>query len=224
MKVVLILLFMIIAVTAVAVLLINLLYKFIVNFQPTTSKVTKDLATMKADIGQWASELVPWSREEMELLSFSQVKNIVKKNIGTHAKGIFTSIYHEPLIAYSFKKYVSGKLNALLYARTSAHEFEYRISDKGTQVIVDGRALGILQNGLLYGSNNRLLARVNKSEELALRPVLVNGREVGNLVARNRANKINPRAFEYLDQQMDETEETIFLSLAILDLVTQEIK
>lgn len=207
-----------------AIVLLYFLYFSLINFSPGKGKIRTDLKKMKGEITPWITELVPWTREELELLSSSQVKQKVKKGIITTAKGVFTSIYHEPLIAYSYKKYLSSKDNSILYARTSHHEFVYRTKKGQTEVFIDNQKVGYLnEQGLLYGGRKkRLLARINQDQDTLDLPIIVGNKELGTLVKSNKGT-VNPRAFQFVGK-MGNNEEAVFLSLAVLELVKSSME
>ncbi len=202
-----------------------LLFKVLTNFQPSNAKVKADLAQMKKELMPWIKELAPWDDEERELLSLEhQVK---KKSLlfGTDIRGKIVSIYSEPVIAYGYRKYLAPGHNAVLYARTSKHEFLYRIKNRGVEIKVNGKILGTLNpDGLLYSARGkRLLARINRSETELLSPIIIKDREMGSLVNPELTQKVNPRAFELLED-MNAEEEEVFLSLAVLELVNHQIQ
>lgn len=209
---------------ALGLLAVVVFYQMMTNFQPGKNKIQKDLRQMKAEIQPWYSELVPWEKGELELLSLNQINKTSKKRIVTKSKGIFTSIYHEPMIAYSLKKYVAPGVNALLYARTAQHEFVYRIKARGVEIMIDEQKIGTLKkNGAFYSARkNKLLAQVNRDSDALLLPVIVKDKEVANIVNPKKTSKTNPRAFEFVSN-MEKEEETFFLSLAILELVQREL-
>jgi len=204
-----------------------LLYQILVNFNPGKKRVQEDIRKMREELAPWVAKLVPWSKDEMELFSLNQIHQTVKKGIVRTAKGVYTSIYHEPMLAYAYKEYVSPGTNALLYVRTSKHEFVYRMRNKGIQIAMDGKAIGTIDEEMrLYGGKkNRLLARINKpSEETPLLlPVVVNDREVASLVNPDLTNSPNPRAFEFLKDDLQPDEENLLMSLAALELVQRTI-
>lgn len=214
-----------IAVFSVAALVIYLLFQLLTNFKPGKNRVLTDFRKMRDEIKQWSNQLVPWTKEEMSLLSLRQVNQSVKRGMVKTAKGIFTSIYHEPLIVYSYRRYIARKENAILYARTSKHEFAYRIGKKGIDVNIDGQYAGVLkENGGFYGGRrNRLLARINRDDELELHPVVIGDKEVASVQNPNKTAKHNPRAFKFL-QPMEEKEEKTFMALAILEIVQESLK
>ncbi len=202
---------------------IYLLYQLLVNFQPGKGKINNDLRKLKEEMKPYISELVPWDKEELELLSLNQINTSTKKGFTKTAKGVFTSIYHEPLVAYAYKKYMSSKENAVIYATTSEMEFEYRIREKHTQIRINGQFIGNLaNNGALYaGKSNRLLAKINKESEGLHLPILVKDKELAMLVKPENARAVNPRAFE-LVSPMDKEEEALLLSLSILEMVKKK--
>lgn len=213
------------AVFSVAAVAIYLLYQLLTNFQPGKGRVLADFRKMRAEIKEWSDQLVPWNKEEMSLLSLRQVNQKIKRGMSKTAKGIFTSIYHEPLVVYSYRRYIASKENAILYARTSQNEFAYRINKKGIDVNIDGQYAGVLkENGGLYGGRrNRLLARINRDDELKLHPIIVGDKEVASVQNPNKTDKHNPRAFQFL-RPMENKEEKMFMALAILEMVQESLK
>ncbi len=205
-----------------------LLYQILVNFNPGKKRVQEDIKKMREELAPWIAELVPWNKDEMELFSLNQIHQTVKKGISRTAKGVYTSIYHEPMLAYAYKEYMASGTNAVLYVRTSKHEFVYRLRNKGIQIAMDGKAIGTIDEEMkLYGGKkNRLLARIhrpNDEENPLLLPVVVNDREVASLVNPTLANSPNPRAFEFLKDDLQPDEENLLLSLAALELVQRSL-
>ncbi len=209
-------------VIALGTFCIKLFYQLISNFQPSGNKIVDDLKSLKKEVAEWPKNLVPWSKEEMELLSFEQMHQEIKKGLSKSAKGIFTSVYHEPLLIYNYKQYLSRGVNALLYARTSKHEFAYRINKKEVIISIDNEYAGVLkENGQFFGGEkNNLIAEINRDDTLDLHPVKIGTKEVGRVVNPNKAAVPNPRAFKLVGP-LEEKEEEVFLSLAILEMVTE---
>ena len=203
-----------------------LLVRIFSSFAPNSRKLQQDLDKMKEDMDKWAGDLVPMTREEVDLFSFNQEKHVLRKSFGKTAKGIFTSIYHEPILAYSYKEYIGPGKNALLYVRTGSQEFVYRISKTGIDVLVDREQVGTLkEDGVLYNKRgNRMLAQINREAGEFL-PVLVNDREVANVarLKKGAGSKLSQRAFEFVKGDMSKEEKDVFLSLAVLEVIEQSI-
>jgi len=203
------------------------LLRVIADFQPGERKLKADLQKMREEIAQYGGELAPINKEELDLFAVDQVNRVLKKRAVLTAKGIFTTIYHEPVAAYSYKRYVSSKLNALLYVRTAEREYVYRFKGKEVQIIVNGEPLGtIKENGVLYSARNgKSLARVNP-ETSGLLPIVTQERELGNITAVQPAGKaaLNTRAFEFVKDNLSDEEEKLFLSIALMELVKRSVE
>ncbi len=202
-----------------------LVFRLLTNFKPSKRKVQEDLKKMKEDLASYATKLVPLSKEELELFSEEQIERIKKKRGSSVSKGVFTTIYNEPIVAYSYKKYIASGTNALLYARTANHEFAYRIEDGKVKIIIDNKLVGTLnEDGMLYGGKkDRLIARINRENDNLI-PVIINDKEVGNLVKAlppAQSSNVNRRAFEFIRDDMEAEEKKVFLSLALLELINR---
>jgi hypothetical protein len=203
---------------------IYLLLSILKNLKPGRTKIQKDLALIKADLQPWLADLVPWSEEEMEQLSLNQINRKSKKGVSTTAKGIYTTVYHEPVIAWSYKKYVSQKENAVAYARTTDHEFIYRIKDQEVEIVANNKLLGILdaKGALLPAKGQKMLAQINRQSEALALPVIVNGKQVGSLTNASKSPKQNARAFQMI-AKMSKEEEEMFLALGVLELIKRSV-
>ncbi len=201
---------------------IYLALKTLQNYKPGRKKIQKDLEQIKAGLKPLIKDLVPWSREEMEQLSLNQVNKSRKTGVVKTVQGVFTTIYHEPVIVYSYRKYVSPTENALIYARTSKHELIYRVKNDQVEVVINNQLVGIVnaKGNLTDRKGKKLLAQITRSGQELLLPVRVGQKEVGNVVNPKHAKKVNPRAFEFMGP-MKEEEEVLFLSLSVLELIRQ---
>lgn len=212
--------------TGVTFAIIFAMYMMLNNFTPGQSKVQTDVDKMKSEIQPWMDELVDWKKEELDLLSFNNINKQVKKGIVKTAKGILTSIYQEPLIAYSFKQYFGSKKNAVLYARTADREFQYRIREKAVAVSVNGQPLGLIQEDgrLLNAETKQLAARINRTDDELMLPIVIRDREVAGLLKPTAGQPLssNDRAFEFVNQ-MDSADEELILSLSIWEILRKEV-
>jgi hypothetical protein len=203
-------------------------YTYLTNLRPSVKKIANDVKKMKALMAPTTSKLVPWSIEEMSLLSLEQVDRFKKKRITTVVQGTLVSIYQEPMATYTYKRYASRKENALIFARTSNRSFEYRIKDGTIQIKVNNELIGELRtNGVLY-QNKRMLARINQSVE-GYNPIFLldrkgNMKELGHVADKKNEEAINPRALQLVDNKMNKQEADVFLSLALLDVIYKSVK
>jgi len=215
----------ILATVGLALFALNLLTKVFKNYKPGRNQVKKDLAKAKAEIAPYKADLVKWNEEELQLLSLNHTNKVIKKGMAPEVKGVITSIFHEPVIAYNYKRYVGKKENALLYATTSDREYFFHVKDGDTHIYMDDQWISTLSDqGTLHRPNDRqVLGQVTQSTQDAAMPVLLSGREVASLLDPARADHVNPRAFQYVDQGLPKEEEDLLLSLAILGMVRNEV-
>jgi len=215
-------LFMIVALGLVG---IWVLAKTMKNYRPGRSKIQADLKTMRVELAPLVSDLVPVTKEEMEQLSFNQIKKSVKNGLVKSSKGVLTTIYHEPVVAWSYKKYVGKTENGLLLARTKNQEFIYRVKNGEVEMVVGDNLLGTLNDrgALMSHKGNKQIAQINKNEDNLVLPVLVNNKLVGTMSNPMRKQKGNTRAFQHL-VNMNEEEQELVLTLSILEMVKREIE
>ena len=209
-------------------LLLYFIFKLLATVKPSKKKIQEDLKKMKEELTPLTADLVPIGKEELELFSQKQVNQAQKKRVNTNYKGVYTTIYNEPVVAYIFKQYGNKGKDALLYARSANHEFAYRISKGEIKIVIDNKLVGTLKNNrTLYSvPKNTMIARYSESKNELL-PIFIKDKEVGNVVKGLPAagkGAIDQRAFEFLKEDLDEEEKQLFLSLAILELVTRKIE
>ena len=200
------------------------------NMAPSAKRLAMEQQRLKEDMDQWAGQLVPINKEELELFSWGQEKQVLRRGITTTAKGIYTTIYHEPVLAYSYREYIGKpeKRNALLYARTSEHDFVYRIRKGIGTLFIDGQEVGTLsREGVLRGKRTgKAIAERASVDQQAMMPVTVGNREVGSLSIpeQNQKKGLHDRAFNFLKPDLNDKEEQLFLALALEALVKEVVK
>ena len=199
--------------------------RVVLGFAPSSRRIKKDLERMRQETQDWFMALIPWQEEkEMELLSLNNEKKWVKQTWDKFQKGVFQSIYNEPMFTYAYKSYTRSGKDALLLVRTKEHEYLYRIRKKRTDVIVDGKFVAVItpEAQMYSASSRRLLARISQvsSEYFG---VFVWEKEVGHLLNPDKVDRVNPRAFLILEK-LDENEELLFLSISLIEVVLRTNK
>jgi hypothetical protein len=196
------------------------------NMAPSNKRKRLEVQRMKDDMDKWMTQLVPIDKEELETFSLGQDKQVIRRGITTTAKGIFTTIYHEPVLAYSYRQYLGNqeKPNAILYARTAEHEYVYWLKKGKATLFIDDQEVGqISPEGTLLGKRTgKKIAQLSKDAPKML-PVTVGGREVGSLTKKDASGKkgLYERAFEFMEEDLNPKEEQLFLALAIQELVAR---
>lgn len=201
---------------------------WISNLNPKKKKIEADFQKMKLLLEPKVKELIPWTSDEANLLSLEQVDFKKKKRGVIVTQGVFTSIYHEPMVAYTYKKYINKKYeDAIIYARTSNRAFEYRIKKDEVSIKINNKSIGTLKaNGILY-RKNRLMARINRSNSSS--PILLHTqkghmKELGHVTTQRQKDDIHQRALQLVDRHMNDNEEAVFLSLVLFEMVYHAVK
>jgi hypothetical protein len=197
------------------------------NLMPSKKKREAAVRRMRDDMDQWSGQLVPLDREELELFSLGIEKQVLKKGISTAAKGVFTTIYHEPVVAYSYRRYLGSKLNDLLFARTAEHEYVFYSKQGVTYLEIDGQPVGkIDETGTLLGQRTgKPIARLAQEDQEGYLPLVVGNREIGSLSTQtpSAGKGLNERAFQFLQNEIDDREELLLVGLSTRELVKRSI-
>lgn len=191
------------------------------NYRPGKKRIQADLAKIRAEMEPLAAQLIPWTKEELEQLSLNVINKERKKGLVYDAKGVFTTIYHEPVIAWYYRRYKDKQENSLLYVRTSNHEIVYRTKGDETEVVVNNQFAGwISGDGKLYDFRKKeLLGQILPGKGEQSLPVVVKDKPAGALVNVSQApKKVYQRAMEMV-ANMPEEEENLFLALTLKELV-----
>lgn len=200
---------------------ISILDKLFSGFRPVIFKLRNDLRQLQPELKSWALDnLVKWDRQELELLSLRQHRQFKKHLMYKTYRGVFQSIYHEPLMVYTQKMY--NPQEGVLIARNSLHEFAY-IIHKEVEIFIDEEYFGKLDaQGKLWYNQKNVIASVDRGEGILLE-VRVNNKIAGNLLNEVKKESRNPRAFQYV-AELDDVEEKVFLAMAFYEIIRRTPK
>lgn len=201
---------------------ISILDKLFSGLRPVIYKLRNDLRLLQPELKSWAVDnLVKWDRQELELLSLRQHRQFKKSMRYKITRGVFQSIYHEPLMVYTQKMY--NPMEGVLIARNSLHEFAYIIHHKEVEVFIDEEYFGKLDaQGKLWYNQKNVIASVDRGDGVLLE-VRVNNKIAGNLLNEIKKESRNPRAFQYV-AELDDVEEKVFLAMAFFEIIRRSPK
>ncbi len=193
----------------------------LLNVAPSQRRIQQDLTGMAEETSAWREQIIPWEAEdEMELLSLNHEFKWVKRSFGKMLKGVFRSIYHEPMMTYAYKRYMKGGKFALCFAATKAHQFIYQKQKSRTDFFIDGEYVGFLtRDWLMYSQRRRLLGRRNPYSA-DYYSVVIWDHEVAHLRHPDHIDRVNPRAFEVLER-ITGKEQLLLMAISFLTLVIE---
>ena len=186
-------------------------------FDPGSQAWKRTLEKIRTRLrAQAAGALVPWDAEMIGLLSLNQT-NVKKPGWwDSFLEGVFTSIYHEPVVSYAGQ--ISGK-TAVFIARTSAKEFIFRQKEKETEIWINNQPFGVYISGVLLaaGKSSQMLARLEPNAEEAQWPVMIGDKAAAAITnpARIASAGPNPRALTML-RKVNIEEEDALLALTLM--------
>ncbi len=204
-------------VVAVVYYIAKALFSFGVNVQPGSNAWKTSVANLRNRMGMLAQNLTPWDGEMLSLLSLNRAQVKKASTFNPVETGVFTTIYQEPVVAYSTQQ--SGK-NRLTVAKTSNREFVYRQKDRETEIWLNGQPLGVLVDGALLapGRTSKLLAQVDLNKEESMFPLVLQDKTAGAIVNPARpGSSPNPRAVSML-RNVSAEEENLVLALALMQM------
>lgn len=194
------------------------LFSFFLDTQGATSKMKQDIEELNDELDSIMHKLSPWEDNDFELLSFNRVEETKSKSVNPVIKGILTNIYQENLVAFAYKEYYQKKKKAILIARTSAHEFYYKITKKAVEAYRDNIHLGTLSADGSFYQSNALVAHIDKSKSMSLLPIKLNGKKVASLVNPIDHTYPNTRAVQIFED-VTEDEKELILSISLFELI-----
>lgn len=187
---------------------------------PGKARLKREMEELRKEVKPLSEHLIPWEGEELELMSLIHAERKVKSAFESSVTGIISSIYHEHMIAYQWKKLPAlGGDFQIIVANTAKYRYEYVIKGGKTSFYVDDKFLGELRkDNKLYLSKNRVLGSIEQKTNSEWWPIFFNQQLVGSLVNIQKARAVNPRAFQ-LQRGITSDGELVFLSFAIFKII-----
>lgn len=214
----------------VTVLLLVALFAFFktwaANRMPGKKQRQRVLRELSAEMDNWSARLVPLDKAELDLFSLAQDKQVVKTGTGTSAQGTFTTIFHEPVVSYAYRRYLGSKVNELLYARTANHDYVFWTENGETSLEIDSQPIGTFsENALLGARTGKPIARLAATPQENYLPVNIGNRQVGAITTQSAsaADPLSQRVFEFIPEDLTDQEEQLLLAITTRELVRRSL-
>ncbi|MBP7184139.1 MAG: hypothetical protein KBA06_01425 [Saprospiraceae bacterium] len=144
---------------------VYVLYLSSSTFKDGSNILESELNSLKTEIEQKNLELIPISREELEIASANLANYNYKKGFRYDSfTGTLVTIYHEPLLVFTGKlfKSTSSKV-AIIYAKNINFDFALKITSRDIEVMSNNKFIGnIYSNYTFTDVNNKPFAKIEK--------------------------------------------------------------
>lgn len=191
------------------------LLKFLRNVQPTNDEVEEDLKELKGKVKQFKGGLVSsWTDE----ISSNQIDQILTKDNARSGNGVFMSGSGEPVFAYAYKNYIGPGKNSVIYILSQDHEYVFRITNKGTEVTIDGKKQGLIrENGVFYDNKNDEVAKVERHGASGTNKIFIGKEEVAKIAL---PDAIASKAIDITKIDLSDLQKDTVRMFAVYELVS----
>ena len=202
-----------------------LLNQFIGGISPNARRLDLEIKRLQQETSQLSQDLLLLkTEEETELLCLGQVQVTSKKGRPFFQKGIFTTIYHEPAIAYSSFWYTNQDMY-LIVARTPEGEIAYYKQKDVINVVLNGQPVGTMRGGTFFSARNARLGMIRPIEPGGGFHVVLGDEDVARISPEAATwEKVTPRIFDYVKRDLSPEERSTFYCILIHFMVTKVVK
>lgn len=182
------------------------------------NRIKKEREKLIKELEPFRSRLVPIEPEDLELLSFTIDEK--KTYRSSYGKGLFISIYDEPMVAFAFNTFNHSKLQRLLMIETANHHLLYMNRNKYVDCYFNNQLVGkITGNNLLYSPRKRLIGRIHTSDDKNYSSLIVKDKEVAIFNPIENSSKFNKRVFDIVKNKISKEEQLVLMTLGFYYLI-----
>lgn len=184
------------------------------------ARIKKEREKLIKELEPFRDRLVPIEAEDLELISFTiSEKKTYRSSSG---KGLFLSIYDEPMMAFAFNTFNHKKLQKLIMIETANHHILYMDKHKYTDCYFNNQLIGkITGNNLMYSPRKRLLGRVHNSPDAAYSSIIFKDKEIAVFNPIETDSKFNKRVFDIVKGKITKDEQLVLMTLGFYYLIHQ---
>lgn len=189
------------------------LLKFLRDVQPTDDEVEQDLKELKQKVQPFKGGFIPWT----DAISSHQIDQILTKDNARMGNGVFLSSNNDPIFAYAYKNYIGPGQNAVIYILTLEHEYIFRITNKGTEIIMDDQKQGLIrENGTFYNLKNDEVATIKRHGASSINKIYIGDQEVAKIAL---PDAIAAQTLDVTKIDLSSLEQDTVRMLAVYELV-----
>jgi hypothetical protein len=193
-------------------------FKILDYFSFGKNRVAQEKENLTELVHNLSGDLIPWSKKDAELLSFGTIEKKIYK--GDSAKGIFVSIYDEPMMAFATKEFNRAKLTKMTIAHTKNHKFFYLDTPKAIQCYFNDQQIGFMKEDyMFYSMKKRLAGRINSGGHDSYSTVIYKDAELGLINPLSFDSPFSKRVFDLINDKLTTEGEIILMCLTFYYLI-----
>lgn len=189
--------------------------------RPGLKQMKKDVLRLRSGSRPAAANLIPFKNDEIELLSSSVDFKSLGNRFRKKKSGFLNSIYNEPLVAFTIKKYLSKADRKIIYARTTSDEFVFIQKKDTVQLYLNGNPFGKFENDNLYLLKDKKRIAWIEGDKSQSRPLFTPNKKLALINPNIQLNDSATRAFQFVGD-INASEQKILLSVIIYKLLENE--
>ncbi len=195
------------------------MYHFYLSLQATSTQMNRDKEELRDYLSEMEDEVIPLAQDEIKLLSIRNETQQVREFKGTFSRGLFYTVYTEPLFKFVLKEYSSSD-RALLIIQTLEGEILYELAENNSKVYWDQKLIGTLDDkGSIWNESREIeIGHIDISETSLEQNVFIKDQHVATIVNPFQASTTSQRLFTHLEP-LDEYDMRICLALVLLNVV-----
>jgi len=187
------------------------------------NRISQEKEKLANEVYALSESLIPWSKKDADLLSFGCSEKKINK--GDEAKGIFVSIYSEPMMAFAAKNFNRAKLVKMTMASTANHKLFYHQTEKSIQCYLNDQQIGFLTADYkFYNMKKRLAGRINSGGDDSYSTVIYKDAELGLINPLSFDSPFNKRVFDMIKDNLSVEEEIILICITFYYLIDKLTK
>jgi len=198
-------------------------FKILDYFTFGSSRVQQERDKLIEDIHKLSGDLIPWSKKDAELLSYGVTEKKIYK--GDSSKGVFVSIYDEPMMAFATKEFNRAKLVKMVMASTANHKFYYLHKGKSIECYFNDQHIGFLKDDyMFYSMKKRLAGRINSGGDDSYSSIIYKDAELGLINPLSFDSPFSKRVFDLINDKLTTEGEIILMCMTFYYLIDKLTK
>ena len=193
-------------------------FSFFMGTKSGRRQMQRDLNQLDKLMGEFKDGLIPFEEDEFKLLSSNPVVKQNKKSNSVFSRGVLSTIYQEPLLAFSLKENKRDN-NILLLAHSDKNKYQLNYKEGETDVFINEEHVGyITKNHEFIDGSNKVVARIDQETGEQYAKILQHDTDTAHInVKGSQGVGDNERVFSlFHDFKHEDSEEMVLLTLYYL--------